>query len=206
MDHPEILAPREVRRGDPGSPYAILSGLGWALNGPLHGDFHLLQTNFINLEDPLQEMVEKFWKIEESPTTTISMSTSDKAVVQLWKENSQMDEGKYMLPIPFKKNPPDLPNNYLMAKHRLDLLGKRMLKNPDLLEKYSRAIHDYIDKGHAVEVAPNHHPEEGLVWYLPHHAVFHPKKPDKIRIVFDCAARFSGVSLNSQIRTICLFI
>lgn len=36
-------------------------------------------------------------------------------------------------------------------------------------------------------------------WYLPHHAVFHPRKPDKLRVVFDCAAKFRGTSLNDQL-------
>ena len=36
---------------------------------------------------------------------------------------------------------------------------------------------------------------------MPHHAVFHPKKPNKIRIVFDCAARSNGTSLNEQLLT-----
>ena len=34
------------------------------------------------------------------------------------------------------------------------------------------------------------------MWYLPHHGVYHPKKPGKIRVVFDCSAKFQGVSLN----------
>jgi len=34
------------------------------------------------------------------------------------------------------------------------------------------------------------------IWYFPHHAVINPCKPDKTRIVFDCAAEFKGTSLN----------
>ena len=45
------------------------------------------------------------------------------------------------------------------------------------------------------ELYPNSKP----LWYLPHHAVFHPCKPDKLRVVFDCAARFKGTSLNDQL-------
>ena len=36
-------------------------------------------------------------------------------------------------------------------------------------------------------------------WYLPHHGVYHPKKPGKIRVVFDCSAEFEGHSLNRQL-------
>ena len=33
-------------------------------------------------------------------------------------------------------------------------------------------------------------------WYLPHFGVYHPQKPNKIRVVFDSAAETNGVSLN----------
>ncbi|CAC5406218.1 unnamed protein product [Mytilus coruscus] len=40
---------------------------------------------------------------------------------------------------------------------------------------------------------------DGKVWYLPHHGVYHPLKPEKIRVVFDCSARNLGVSLNNEL-------
>lgn len=43
-------------------------------------------------------------------------------------------------------------------------------------------------------------PRKGkFVWYLPHHPIFHPRKPGKVRVVFDCAAKFLGVSLNDML-------
>ena len=30
----------------------------------------------------------------------------------------------------------------------------------------------------------------GKTWYIPHHGVYHPSKPGKIRVVFDRSAEF----------------
>ena len=40
--------------------------------------------------------------------------------------------------------------------------------------------------------------EVGKVWYLPLGIVQHPKKPGKIRLIWDAAAKFAGVSFNSK--------
>ena len=36
------------------------------------------------------------------------------------------------------------------------------------------------------------------VWYIPHHGVYHPKKPNKIHVVFDGAAEYGSESLNKH--------
>ena len=41
--------------------------------------------------------------------------------------------------------------------------------------------------------------DDGKACYIPHHGVYHPKKPDKIRVVFVCSAEFAGTSLNDQL-------
>lgn len=33
-------------------------------------------------------------------------------------------------------------------------------------------------------------------WYLPIFGVYHPQKPDQIRVVFDSSAKHEGISLN----------
>ncbi|XP_078364035.1 uncharacterized protein LOC144648306 [Oculina patagonica] len=61
-----------------------------------------------------------------------------------------------------------------------------------------------LEKGHAVQVPPDETlPNDGLgkTWYLPHFGVYHPKKPDQIRVVFDSSAEYRGVSLNKELLT-----
>lgn len=67
-------------------------------------------------------------------------------------------------------------------------------------EKYKATMTDYIENGHAEGI-----PEEELevndrpVWYLSHHPVTHPLKLDKVRVVYDCFAKYGGKSLNRQL-------
>ena len=59
---------------------------------------------------------------------------------------------------------------------------------------------EYIKLDHARKIPEDCISTQGKqVWYLPHHPVFHPQKPGKTRVVFDCAAKFQNTSLNDQL-------
>ncbi|XP_061193706.1 uncharacterized protein LOC133201933 [Saccostrea echinata] len=59
---------------------------------------------------------------------------------------------------------------------------------------------DKVIRSSAAEIAPDL--KDGQeVWYLPLFGVYHPKKKDQIRGVFDSSAAFQGVSLNSVLLT-----
>ena len=94
----------------------------------------------------------------------------------------------------------NLPNNRIIAERQLQLLNMRFLRDSELSEKYKATVEDCMIKGHAKRV-----PADELVikdkplWYLPRHPVFKPNKPGKTRVVFDCAAKFRGMSLDDQL-------
>ena len=57
-----------------------------------------------------------------------------------------------------------------------------------------------LDNGHASRVPVDQlSTEKGKVWHLPHFHVYHPRKPDQIRVVFDCSAVFENESLNKHL-------
>ena len=66
--------------------------------------------------------------------------------------------------------------------------------------KYRSTMQEYIVKGHAQRVQREElDVRDRPVWYLPHHPVTHPLKPGKVRVVFDCGAKYYGTSLNQQL-------
>ena len=56
-----------------------------------------------------------------------------------------------------------------------------------------------LTKGYAEEVQISKN-DGNPIWYIPHFGVTHPAKPNKIRVVFDCAARVDNISLNDILR------
>ena len=60
-------------------------------------------------------------------------------------------------------------------------------------------IEDHIRKGYVERVETFNEIDKKESWFLPHHLVFNPKKPGKVRVVFDCAARYEGVCLNNYL-------
>ena len=82
----------------------------------------------------------------------------------------------------------------------LDGLKKRLETDSKYRRDYEELMSDVIAKGYAKEVNEDQPiPQEGKVWYIPHLGVYHPKKPDRIRVVFDCSAKYQGQSLNGQL-------
>lgn len=209
---PEAFWVLEERRGGRGEPVAIRSLLGWTLIGPIEKVKEESSSNvkFVRLEcerergdEALLQKVKNFRKTDFADSLSSSkaaMSVEDEKALAIMEDSVKKVSGHYQVALPWRQQPPYLPNNRVAVEQRLHLLKKRFLRDPEFFARYKTAINDYFVKGYAKQV-----PEEDLnadgkpLWYLPHHAVFHPHKPDKLRVVFDCAARFRGTSLNDQL-------
>ncbi len=71
------------------------------------------------------------------------------------------------------------------------------MKRTHFRTDYNKFMENMIQKEYAEKVPESEiRGPDGKTWFLPHHGVYHPKKPNKIRVVFDCAAKYQGVSLN----------
>ena len=100
-------------------------------------------------------------------------------------------DGHYELLIPFVNSDDEIPNNFFIANSRRDSLVKR-LKREDCFDRYDAEVTKLLDRGNAEKVPLDVIHSAQRVWYLPHHHVISAKKPDKLRIVYDCASKSTG--------------
>jgi len=211
VDAPDALRPLEVRAGGDGEPFAVRTRLGWTIQGPTgwprqgaRAACNLVQ-GLKGRASRLEEQVRRFWELETEyekgkNAEDVAPSVEDKRVLALWNASIRVVRGHYQLPIPFRKERPKLPNNRGLAERRLLALARRLVKNGALHKRYSEEIQQMLDKGYTEPVRPaDIQNNMDFTWYLPHHPVFNPNKPEKVRIVFDCAAICDSVSLNTQV-------
>ena len=87
--------------------------------------------------------------------------------------------GHHQLPLLWKPCNVEVSNNLVEAEQRLASLKRRFTKDDDFRGK-SKVISSYLQQGCAQQVSHEHLNDYiGPIWYLPHHAVTNPHKPDK---------------------------
>ena len=206
-DVPEAHWKMDERRGRKKEPYAIRTPLGWFVASLMEkrkgGD---ATSFFVNSGDEfLTKTVERMFQVDFSEPPhfeDLALSLEDKKAQIIMEDLVKVVDDHYQLDLPFREKLP-FPNNRAMADKRMNPLKTRLKKDPELYVKYKEGINDYVEKGFASKVQEDpmvgEKSQVNDVWYLPHHPVFHPQKPQKPRIVFDCAAQFDGMSLNKQL-------
>ncbi len=197
QDNAEALIPLEVIRGQKGEPFAVKTLFGWTVNGPMSNvTSHRIISNYIKTQN-LESRLDELWNIEcNDGCEETLMSQEDHKVLKLWDENLNRENNNYVLPIPWRDNT-RLQDNRDAAISRLTSLTKSLNKR-GIMDRYRQELEKLVEKNYAEEVPAEEVNRDKDVWYLPHHAVMNDKKPDKLRIVFDCAAKFKGESLNSR--------
>ena len=209
---PKAMEPYKVIPSKGNGPYAICTKLGWVVNGPLGADnAHsessddvTVQVNRIEVAHPptLHDQLVNHFNYDFSERMVDDVqeySQEDRQFIDSVSRSIELKDGHYSIGLPFKDRNVQMPNNKGQAEQRLALLGKRLEKNSSLHQEYKTCMDHILQNGYARKVRQEDlTPKEGKAWYLPHHGVRHPRK-HKLRVVFDCAARYGGTSLNDQL-------
>ena len=74
------------------------------------------------------------------------MSREDKKFMKILQDGTQLRNGHYQVPLPFKDPCVILPNNRYQARQRFSYLDKKFSKNNQFKEDYIRFMIDIIAK------------------------------------------------------------
>ena len=193
----------KTRLGPLGTLDAIRTILGWTLFRPSLSLDHVTGDNvgksFPSMHASLADDVEAD---SESPLRNplpgelrVPNSREYRAAFKKIKSSVKMVEGHFQLPLLWKEKGFKLPSNRKMVENRLESLRKRLSKDKNLHKRYIEVMEGYIQKDYA-ELVNAEEDSKVVEWFLPHFPVLNPRKPEKLRIVFDCAAKSWGISLN----------
>ena len=127
------------------------------------------------------------------------MPNEDEQMLSILQKSIKFIGCGYQVELPLRQDRPIIRNNRGQAVSRYYGLERRMLESNmhETAAKYDSIVENLISSGTVVAVSNSEiNKPEGMIWYLPHFHVVNPNKPGKIRVVFDCAALYRGVSLN----------
>ena len=199
-DQPKAHWVLDTRIGSDSQPFAIKTPLGWVLLGPAEANservINHIEVNEETTEESLEELTTRLYNKEFEDLCGVAKSLSKEEMIaaEIVEQGTRSVEGRYEVPLPWRCCPPPLVDNREYARKRLYGLKKRFASNPDLVYRYDQIIQDHSRKGYITLLKTE--TGDGGSWYIPHHPVINPKKPEKLRIVFDCAAKYRGKSIN----------
>ena len=209
MDCPELHWSLEELRGGPGEPFARRTLLGWSIVGPTvkkdvnePRESRFQVVNNLLFMDQIHQQLQAQWNADFRDLQLVdreAMSVEDRKALQIMQDSVKQVNGKFQVAIPWRTDPDELPNNRREAENRLRSLKRKFIRDPSLHTQYTATLTKYINDGHARKVESSEIKASDSQWYLPHHPVFKKSNPSKCRVVFDCAAKYKGTSLNDII-------
>ncbi|XP_049886914.1 uncharacterized protein LOC126381473 [Pectinophora gossypiella] len=191
-----------VLRGEPGSPIAQQTQLGWIISGGASKQNNPHGIVTMHLSVALDTMLQKFWEDESLPSEEhYTLTDLETRAEKIYEKTVERDtDGRYVVALPFMSDKPTLPeNSRQIAAQRLSHLERKLSKNENLRQEYNEVMREYITLRHMEPVGENEKYEAAT--YLPHHAVIrNDKHTTRVRVVFDASCKgTNGVSLNDEL-------
>ncbi|XP_058814526.1 uncharacterized protein LOC131678398 [Topomyia yanbarensis] len=199
------FAPVDVKVGTNVEPIAVQCKLGWTVYGPTKPDAsssgHYLGCHQEVTNEDIHELLKCQYALEESVVKVSEDSAEERRAREILERSTKRVNGHFETGLLWKSDDPRFPDSFPMAFRRLKQLEKQLAKNPELDMNVRQQIKEYQQKGYAHLATADElsGTEPSKTWYLPLNVVLNPKKPGKVRLVWDAAATVQGVSLNSQL-------
>ena len=187
-------------------PSAAFSRLGWTIFGGMIPQPRPVITNRAEINH-VQRLAEEDIKAlfysdvaGVKPTTACACSDKElaeaKFLIHARRTTEITEEGQVRVSMPWRDGYPEaLPFNKEKTVSRM-YQQENSLRRKGRLEEYNKEIRDLLTQGF-VRPLTEAESNDGRGWYIEHHAVYREDKTStKVRIVWNAAAQFKGVSLN----------
>ena len=159
--------------GPPGTSVAFETVFRWVLAGqtsqPTSESFITSHHTFVTTGD---DLLRRFWEIEENTKHESNLSPEEKSVVQHFEmTHRRTTDGRFIVPLPKKPHSPSLGESRSHAVRRF-LSLEHSLHAKNEFEEFDSVMQEYFDMKHAesVPTADLEKPPPS-VFYLPMHAV-----------------------------------
>ena len=152
QDNPAVLVPLEVRSGPKGTPFAIHTIMGWALNGtsaPLIAG-RRVTSNFMS-STVLENKINRLWAIEEEGILNNSEEPSieERKVFDLWDAKCDIVDQQFQLPKQCKAPEEYIPDNIKVARNGVDRVYRSLkgkyLPTPAVLKNDKHSLRIVFD-------------------------------------------------------------
>ncbi|XP_062703926.1 uncharacterized protein LOC109409081 [Aedes albopictus] len=212
LDNLRLCVPLKLREGRPSDPIGAKCRLGWSIYGCIPGQSS--KTAVVSLyvaaapdqDRELNEQLRDYFALENvgvSNPYEYTESDEEKRAKKLLVDTTQRVQSgcAFETGLLWKSDHPDFPDSYPMALRRLEALERKLQMEPALGQRVREQIVEYERKGyaHKANLIELTSVEAGLIWYLPLGVVTNPRKPEKVRLIWDAAAKVGNISFNSKL-------
>ncbi|XP_062713670.1 uncharacterized protein LOC134290528 [Aedes albopictus] len=212
LDNLRLCVPLKLREGGPSHPIGAKCRLGWSIYGCVPNQaahssvvgFHVKASS--DSDQEMNDLLRDYFTLDDAGVidqSSLIESAEEKRARLLLKDTTRRTPSgsKFETGLLWRTGKPDFPDSYPMAVRRLESLEHRLKREPSLQECVRNQITDYERKGytHRASLTELTSVESNHVWYLPLGVVTNPRKPNKIRLIWDVAAKVGDTSFNSQL-------
>ena len=187
-------------------PYAVGTALGWTVVGSLNFvSSSVVLHRAVCSENECIEPVCCVKEVDSGQSLSVrervfnyveelaGLSKEDIRFNDITSTRRQLEDGCYEVPMPFKESLPEFECIIDLAEKRLEYLRRKMDRNSVYKDEYTKFMAHVVDLEFCKPV-PDEQIDSRPAWYIPHHGVYHCVKK-KLRVVYDCSAKYKGVSL-----------
>lgn len=198
----DLLCIGQIKLGN-NQPTLQKSKFGWIIAGSFMSSNSSFSKSLrcntaINMQ-AIQDKLETFWKLEELPDKSPLSQEEAACERNFVKSFKRDDSNRFVVSLPFKDNAGQLGDNLENATKRFNALERRLSKNSEIREEYSKFMSEYEALGHMSLISdPSETDCDRGIYYLPHHCVIkEDSSTTKLRVVFDASSKSdNGISLN----------